>query len=131
MNFDIDPKDKSTAFKIAVGVVFLLIVGAGMAYCSSANALTIPKNGAKCQALAADVAYMTELRDQGITWQEAEAQFRPQAGEVIGAKDSYIADRHDFEYTMQAFQTGFTPGLTAQQAATIVYNKCMGKNKQA
>lgn len=131
MNFDMDPRDKADLFKLAVLVVFVLIFGAGLAYCTSANALTIPRNQAKCEALAADVAYMTELRDQGVTWTEAEAQFRPQAGDVIGAKDSYIVDRQDFEYTMAAFKTGFTPGLTAQQAATIVYNKCMGKNKQA
>lgn len=131
MIFNFDPKDKPTAFKIAVGVVFLLVIGAGLAYCSSANALTIPGNQAKCEALAADVAYMTELRDSGITWAEAEAQFRPQLPGVIGAPDSYLADRGDGEYTMAAFKVGFTAGLTAQQAATIVYNKCMGKNKQA
>lgn len=128
---DLDPKDKSNLFKVAVAVVFVLVIGAGLAYCTSANALTIPGNQAKCEALAADVAYMTQLRDEGITWAEAEAQFRPQLPGVTGAPDSYIADRADGEYTMAAFKVGFTSGLTAQQAATIVYNKCMGRNKQA
>jgi len=127
---DLDPKDKSNLFRLAVAVVFVLIIGAGLAYCTSANALTIPRDQDKCAALAYDVAYMTSLRDQGVTWAEAEAQFRPQAHEVINAPDSYIADRQDFEYTMNAFKTGFTAGLTAEQAAQITYNKCMGKNKQ-
>lgn len=128
---DLDPKDKSNLFRLAVAVVFILILGAGLAYCTSANAITIPKNQAKCEALAYDVAYMTELRDQGVKWAEAEAQFRPQAGTVIGAPDSYIADRADFEYTMQAFQFAFKSDLNSMQAAQIAYNRCMQNLKIA
>lgn len=128
---DLDPRGKGPFFKGLVAAVAILILGGVLAYCTNASALTIPKDQAKCEALAYDVAYMTQLRDQGVRWADAEAQFRPQAKEVIGAPDSYIADRQDFEYTMQAFQFAFKSDLSAMQAAQIAYNRCMQNLKIA
>lgn len=106
-----------------------LIIGGGLSYCTESHAITIPGNSDKCEALAYDAAYMTELRDQGVTWAMAEEQFRPQAQKVIGAPDSYIADRQDFEYTMQVFQFAFKADLNGMQTAQIVYNRCMRNMK--
>lgn len=128
---DLTPEQKGNLFKVIVGVLFVLCLGAGLAYCTSANALTIPKDQAKCEALAYDAAYMTELRDQGVTWAVAEAQFRPQAQTVIGAGDSYIKDRQDFEYVMQVFEFAFKADMNGMQTAQVVYNRCMKNMKMA
>ena len=119
-------------FKYIVAAAALIILGGGLAYCTSANAMTIRGNQGKCVALAEDVMTISEIRDSGAKWSDLQAQLEPQFTKVVGQPDSYIKDREDFDYVMKAFEFSFqVPNVPGLDVAKAVYAHCMSKNGEA